>query len=87
MPFRVATRPGSPEDAGGEASRRHAIPKATLSYRLRRLEEDLGTELFDRSGRKLVPTPSGRLFAVHAEAIARVCRQAEEAMAGLPAPR
>lgn len=63
-----------------EASRRYSIPKATLSHRLRRLEDELGTTLFDRNGPQLLLTSAGRAFAAHADKIARACEQAADAM-------
>lgn len=46
------------------AARLHA-PQPTLSRRLARLERQLGTNLFDRSGKRLRLNDAGRLYADH----------------------
>ncbi|MBV7294257.1 LysR family transcriptional regulator [Corynebacterium sp. TAE3-ERU16] len=45
------------------------IPQPTLSRRIARLEEDLGTNLFDRAGRTLTLNTRGRAFLGHARRI------------------
>ena len=51
-------------DIGGlsAASRRLGIPKSTLSRRLSRLEDDFGSRLLNRRGRRFELTETGRMF-------------------------
>ncbi len=65
------------------------IPRATLSRRLARLEERLGTRLIRRNSRSLSPTDAGKNFYRHArvalDAVAQAeasVRMASEAMRG-----
>jgi DNA-binding transcriptional LysR family regulator len=48
------------------AAREMHLAVAAASRRLRELESNLGTALFERHGRGLEPTPAGRLLARHA---------------------
>lgn len=52
------------ENVTAAAARLH-IPQPTLSRRLGRLERQLGTTLFDRSGKRLRINDAGRLYAEH----------------------
>lgn len=63
-------------------ARDFALPKATLSYRLRRLEAELGTPLLSRSGSGLTLTPAGQAFLLHAQEVEHACRRAHDAVAG-----
>ncbi len=45
------------------------MAKATLSRLLRKLEEDLGVQLVQRTSRRLAPTEAGRAFHAHCEAM------------------
>ncbi|APH74167.1 LysR family transcriptional regulator [Aquibium oceanicum] len=47
------------------------VSQSALSTQIRKLEHQLGHELFDRRGRKLLLTEAGRLAFEHAEAIFR----------------
>lgn len=47
------------------ASERLHVPQPTLSRRLARLERQLGTTLFDRTGKRLHLNASGRVYAEH----------------------
>lgn len=49
-----------------QAARAMHISQPGLSQRLKRLEQQLGTELFDRSTTPLAPTPSGKVYLKHA---------------------
>ncbi|NMO37214.1 LysR family transcriptional regulator [Streptomyces sp. GMY01] len=51
-----------------EAAARARITQPALSRALRRLEEEVGTELLQRVGRLLRPTPAGRVFKEYADA-------------------
>ncbi|WP_328471396.1 LysR family transcriptional regulator [Streptomyces sp. NBC_00448] len=59
------------------AARRLALTQPTLSRQLRELERRLGTELFTREGRGLVPTAAGTALARRA---AKVLAEAEAAL-------
>ncbi|HTJ95328.1 MAG TPA: LysR family transcriptional regulator [Pararobbsia sp.] len=48
-----------------EAENRSGIPKATLSRHLLRLEEELGAQLFLRTGRRPVPTQAAHTLFTH----------------------
>lgn len=50
-----------------EAARALHVTQSSLSKTIRRLEEDLGVPLFDRTGRRLRLNESGRLFMRRAE--------------------
>lgn len=65
-----------------EAARRTGIPKATLSHQVRRLEGQLGTPLFDRSGSRLTLTEAGATFLPLAEDVIRALTRAEDAVVG-----
>lgn len=45
------------------------LAQPSLSEAIRRLEEELGVVLFERSGRGLVPTPAGRALVEPARRI------------------
>lgn len=53
------------------AARALNVSQSALSTQIRKLEERLGHELFERQGRRLVLTEAGRLAYEHAEAIFR----------------
>ncbi|MFF5261222.1 LysR substrate-binding domain-containing protein, partial [Actinomadura viridis] len=64
------------------AARRLGLQQPQLSRRLRRLEDELGVELFERTTREVRITPAGRAFAEdarrsleHADRAARNARQ------------
>jgi DNA-binding transcriptional LysR family regulator len=48
----------------GHAAERLGVSQSTLSRRIRRLERDLGTVLFQRTSRAVALTDSGRRLAV-----------------------
>lgn len=53
------------EENVSAAAARLRIPQPTLSRRLARLEQRLGTTLFDRNGKRLRINDAGRLYAEH----------------------
>ncbi len=55
------------------------LAQATVSERLRALEAEVGTRLFERQGRGVALTPAGEAFQVYAERALEVLRQAGEA--------
>lgn len=55
----------------GAAAVAHHVTQPAVSVQLRLLEEEVGEVLFERRGRRLVPTPTGRVLAGHAEEVVR----------------
>jgi DNA-binding transcriptional LysR family regulator len=55
------------------------LGQATVSERLRALEAEVGTRLFERRGRGVTLTPAGEAFRPYAERGLEVLRQAQEA--------
>lgn len=49
-----------------EAARSIPISQSTLSQQIRQLEEELGTPLFDRIGKRVILTEAGRQFMTYA---------------------
>ena len=45
------------------------LAQSALSHQIRRLEEELGTPLFERTSRRVAPTEAGRLIAARARRI------------------
>ena len=54
------------------------LGQATVSERLKALETELGTRLFDRQGRGVALTPAGEAFRPYAERALDVLREAQE---------
>lgn len=55
-----------------KAAKRLFVSQSTLSLFLRKLEEEAGLPLFDRSKNKLTITPAGRLYAETARELIRM---------------
>ena len=72
-------------DLGGisAAARALRMPKSSVSRSLMRLEETIGTALFERSTRNLKLTDAGRLLHRHAGRILDDVGEAENALGGL----
>jgi DNA-binding transcriptional LysR family regulator len=56
------------------------VPRATISRRLARLEENLGVRLLRRTTRSLVLTDAGEAFLRHARIVLEAVEQAEESV-------
>lgn len=54
-------------------------PKASVSHQLKRLEQELGAELFIRTPNALLLSKAGRELVPHAQLIKRSCEQAKDA--------
>jgi DNA-binding transcriptional LysR family regulator len=59
------------------AGRTLGMPKSTLSYRMQRLESELGVRLLNRTSRHFAPTQAGEEFYQHALSMVRAAEQAE----------
>lgn len=73
----------------GRAARACGVSQPTLSVQVRKLEDALGVELFERTGKAAVPTAACRLLLGHAraavaetEAILAVARNLRDPLAG-----
>lgn len=55
--------------------------QSNVTARLKRLEEDLGVDLFRRMSRGMAPTPAGRVLADYADRVLRLVAQARDAVA------
>jgi len=68
------------------AERLHYV-QSNVTTRLRRLEEDLDTPLFVRTGRGMVPTSAGRSLQGYARQILRTVEEARLAVSGAVRPQ
>ncbi|WP_448203654.1 LysR family transcriptional regulator [Azospirillum sp. sgz302134] len=55
--------------------------QSNVTARLKRMEEDLGVDLFLRMSRGMAPTPAGRVLADYADRVLRLVAQARDAVA------
>lgn len=68
------------EEHFGRAARRSHITQPPLSIQIKKLEEELGVQLFKRSNRSVTLTPEGDLFLREARAIVTRANHALRAM-------
>src|SRR5690348_7455708 len=71
---------------GGSVTRaadRLHLTQSALSHHLRDLEERLGTPLFVRAGKRMLPTPAGEALVRSAERVADELARAEAAVGRL----
>jgi DNA-binding transcriptional LysR family regulator len=59
------------------AGRALDMPKSTLSYRMKKLEAELGVRLLNRTSRHFAPTRAGEEFYRHATSVVRAADEAE----------
>lgn len=81
--FRTIVDEGSVTRA---ADRLHTV-QSNVTTRLRLLEENLGTPLFDRINRRLVITPAGTLLAGYADRLLKLADEARQAVLNLDTPQ
>jgi DNA-binding transcriptional LysR family regulator len=67
------------------AAERLGIVQPAVSQAVRRLEEELGLTLFERTSRRVAPTAAGAAFLPHAEAVLGRLAEARQAAAALAA--
>lgn len=81
--FRAVVEEGSVTRA---AERLHTV-QSNVTTRLRLLEENLGTPLFDRINRRLVITPAGSLLDRYADRLLNLADEARDAVRSTLAPQ
>ena len=59
------------------AAKRHFIPQSAMSITIKRLEKELGTQLFDRVGNRIQLNETGKRFYVHAKSCLTEFRNAK----------
>ena len=59
------------------AGRTLGMPESTLSYRMKKLEAELGVRLLNRTSRHFAPTQAGEEFYRHAASLVRAAGEAE----------
>jgi DNA-binding transcriptional LysR family regulator len=81
--FRAVAEDGSVTQA---AVRLNTV-QSNVTARIRQLEEELATPLFDRISRRLVITPAGRLLADYAERLLALAEEAADAVRSHDVPQ
>ena len=81
--FWTVVREGGVSQAAG----RLRLSQPTVSAQIRKLEETLGEPLFDRKGRRLVPTEVGRVVYRYADELFAIGREMQETLKGRPSGR
>lgn len=69
------------------AAERLNTVQSNVTARIRQLEDELGTPLFDRINRRLVITPAGRLLADYADRLLALAEEAIEAVRASDVPQ
>ena len=69
------------EQSVSRAAERFYLSHPALSGHLKKLEQELGTPLFQRTGRGMQPTPAGLVFLADARAILHQERKLQQALA------
>ena len=77
--FAALARCGSFTEAAGELN----LTQSAVSHSMKALEEDLGTRLFLRSGKRVLLTQAGKELLSHAESILRRMGMARDAISSL----
>ncbi|QQR98650.1 MAG: hydrogen peroxide-inducible genes activator [Sphingobacteriales bacterium] len=62
----------------GKAADACHVTQPTLSMQIKKLEEDIGTQIFDRQRQPIITTPAGEALITQARAILRATKQFEE---------
>lgn len=81
--FRAVAEDGSVTQA---AIRLHTV-QSNVTARIRQLEDELATPLFDRINRRLVITPAGRLLVDYAERLLALAEEASETVRAHDTPQ
>ena len=68
------------------AARRHFIPQSAMSITIKRLEKELGRQLFDRIGNRIQLNEAGKQFYVHAKGCLMEFQNAKECVKGADEP-
>jgi LysR family transcriptional activator of nhaA len=70
-----------------KASQRLRLAQPTISTQLRKLEENLGVELFTRQGRRLIVTDAGRVVHRYADEILKLGKEMVDVLGDRPPDR
>src|SRR5512137_2160387 len=70
-----------------KACERLQLAQPTISAQLRQLEKGVGAALFERKGRHLALTETGRMVLDYADEIFTLGRELQDVLAGRPAQR
>src|SRR5215213_11622288 len=65
------------------AADRLNVTQSAVSHQLREIEDRLGTPIFIRSGRRMLPTPAGRVIVEAASSVLDVIRDVESKVSQL----
>ena len=63
-----------------EAAQRLHLSQPTVSHHIKKLEEEVGSSLFDRTGNEIVLTDAGRLLVPHARKLLREAMGVQQMM-------
>jgi len=68
------------------AANRHFIPQSAMSITIKRIEKELGTQLFDRIGNRIHLNEAGKQFYIHAKNCITEFRNAKESVRATTEP-